>query len=121
MRRLKNAPTTFIIPGGKRCTMHDFGCPEDCQYATLNKKIILRSTLARRHQKDPTNYRSKVWRRGDYKVAMKDILMTNSELANCTFEPEAGSMSKHLDAALRANPNLKKEGYIDEPDPEAYF
>ena len=30
MRRLKNPPTTFIIPGGKRCTLHEFGCPEDC-------------------------------------------------------------------------------------------
>lgn len=47
--------------------------------------------------------------------------MTNSELQNCTFEPEAGSMSKHLEAALQANPNLRKEGFTDEPDPEAYF
>lgn len=32
--------------------------------------------------------------------------MLNSELKNCTFEPEAGSMGKHLDVTLKANPNL---------------
>jgi hypothetical protein len=47
--------------------------------------------------------------------------MMNSELENCTFEPEAGSLSKNLDVILYANPNLRKEGYTDEPDPEAYF
>ena len=47
--------------------------------------------------------------------------MTNSDIQNCTFEPEAGSMSKNLELALRANPNLRKEGFLDEPDPEAYF
>lgn len=47
--------------------------------------------------------------------------MLNSEINNCTFEPEAGSMSKHLQDALRANPNLKKEGFLNEPDPESYF
>lgn len=30
LKRLRNPPPTFIIPGGKRCTIHDFGCPEDC-------------------------------------------------------------------------------------------
>jgi hypothetical protein len=52
---------------------------------------------------------------------MKDILMMNSELDNCTFEPEAGSLSKNIEVTLQANPNLRKEGYTDEPDPEAYF
>ena len=45
----------------------------------------------------------------------------NSEMANCTFEPEAGSLSKHIEFTMQANPNLRKEGYTDEPDPEAYF
>lgn len=100
LRRLKNAPTTFMIPGGKRCTLHDFGCPEDCEYATLNKKVVLRSTIARNKQREPGNYRSKVWRRKDYRMAMKDILMTHSEQVNCTFEPEAGSMSKHIETTM---------------------
>lgn len=47
--------------------------------------------------------------------------MLNSELENCTFEPEAGSMSKYIDAALKVNPNLEREGLLNEPDPEAYF
>jgi hypothetical protein len=47
--------------------------------------------------------------------------MLGSEIDNCTFEPEAGSMSKNLGAALQANPNLRREGFLEEPDPEAYF
>lgn len=121
LKRLKLAPPTFIIPGGKRCTIHEFACPEDCEYATLNKKVILRSTLARKKQREPATFRSKVWRRKDYREAMKDVLMTNSEIANCTFEPEAGSLSKNIEQVLQANPNLRKEGYTNEPDPEAYF
>lgn len=47
--------------------------------------------------------------------------MLNSEIEHCTFEPEAGSMNKNMDMVMRANPNLQKEGFLDEPDPEAYF
>ena len=47
--------------------------------------------------------------------------MLGSELENCTFEPEAGSMSKYIDSALQANPNLAREGFLSEPDPEADF
>lgn len=48
-------------------------------------------------------------------------MMLNSEQENCTFEPEAGSMSRTIDLALKANPNLRKDGLLDEPDPEAYI
>ena len=30
-------------------------------------------------------------------------------------------MSKNIDITLQANPNLRREGFLDEPDPEAYF
>lgn len=46
--------------------------------------------------------------------------MTNNEMENCTFEPEAGSMSLTIDLALKANPNLRKDGFLGEPDPEAF-
>ena len=75
----------------------------------------------KRKQKDPLPYRSRVWRRKDFKDALKKVYMLGSELENCTFEPEAGSMSKYIDAALQANPNLAREGFLSEPDPEAYF
>lgn len=70
--------------------------------------------------KDPNTYRSRVWRRKDFKNALDKVLMLNSEQANCTFEPEAGSMSRTIDIALKANPNLRKDGLIDEGDPEAF-
>ena len=47
--------------------------------------------------------------------------MCRSEIDNCTFEPEAGSMSKNIEDTMRAVPNLRKEGIENEPDPEAYF
>jgi hypothetical protein len=47
--------------------------------------------------------------------------MMNDEIRNCTFEPEAGSMSKNIPSMLQACPNLAKEGLLNEPDPEAYF
>jgi hypothetical protein len=47
--------------------------------------------------------------------------MLRTEQENCTFEPEAGSLNPHLELALKVMPNLKKEGYTDEPDPEKYF
>lgn len=34
VKRLKNPPPTFMVTGGKRCTIHDVGCPDDCYYAT---------------------------------------------------------------------------------------
>lgn len=36
------------------------------------------------------------------------------------FEPEAGSMSRTIDLALKANPNLRKDGFLSEPDPMAF-
>lgn len=35
-RRIKNTPPTFIIPSGKKCTMHAYDCPVGCKYITLN-------------------------------------------------------------------------------------
>ena len=46
--------------------------------------------------------------------------MLNSEKENCVFEPEAGSMSRTIDLALEANPNLRKDGFLDEADPEEF-
>jgi hypothetical protein len=46
--------------------------------------------------------------------------MLNSEMENCFFEPEAGSMSLTIALALKANPNLRKDGFLSEPDPKAF-
>jgi len=119
---VRNAPPTFIISGGKqKCTMHDFGCPEGCQYITLNKRVLLKTNMLRRKEKEPKTFRSRVWRRKDFKKALESVYMLGSELENCTFEPEAGSMSKNIETTLRANPNLRQEDVVEEPDPEAYF
>ena len=53
MKRVRHAPPTFILPGGRKCHFHDFGCPEDCKFVTLNKKVLLRSTVMKKKQRDP--------------------------------------------------------------------
>ena len=47
--------------------------------------------------------------------------MSRDEIENCTFEPEAGTMSQSLHHTLRVHPNLNREEFTNEPDPEAYF
>lgn len=61
-----------------------------------------------------------MWRRHDFESALDKVLMLNSEKENCVFEPEAGSMSRTIDFAVKYNPNLRKEGLLDEADPEAF-
>ena len=121
IKRMRHAAPTFMVPGGKRCHIHAYDCPEDCQYTTLNRKVLLKSTVNGRRIKEPSTFRSRVWRRREFRHKLNDVLMLRSEQINCTFEPEAGSLSKTIQAALKANPNLQREGYTDEPDPEAYF
>lgn len=121
LKRMKNPAPTFIISAGKRCILHtDYTCPEDCRYASFNSKVTLRTHVLKESMKEPTTFRSRVWRRRDFKNALNKVLMLNSEQENCTFEPEAGSMSKTIDIAMRANPNLRKDGLIDEADPELF-
>jgi hypothetical protein len=36
---------------------------------------------------EPTAWRARAWRRNDKKEAMKAIFMQQSEIENCTFEP----------------------------------
>jgi hypothetical protein len=121
IKRIRNPASTFILAAGKRCIYHEnMACPEGCPHATFNKKVMLQHTRLRKYFKEPLTFRSRVWRRNDFKEALEKVLMTNSEIENCTFEPEAGSMSKTIGLALRANPGLRKEGLLDEPDPENY-
>jgi len=60
--------------------MHiNYPCPDDCTYATFNKKIVLRTQRTKRLFKEPNSYRSRVWRRKDFKAALDKVLMLNSE------------------------------------------
>jgi hypothetical protein len=74
----------------------------------------------KRKYKDPNTFRSRVWRRRDFKNALKQVLMSRSDIENCTFEPEAGTMSKYMDFAMRHFPDLRREELTNEPDPESY-
>jgi hypothetical protein len=87
----------------------------------MNKKVVLKTSLDKKREKEPGGFRSRVWRRKDYKRQLNNVLMLNSEIENCTFEPEAGSLGKNHETALKANPNLEKDGFLNEPDPESYF
>ena len=67
LKRLKRVPMTFILPGGKRCTLHLYTCPADCTYATQNKKVTLKTHMMKKAERDPRSFRSRVWRRSDYR------------------------------------------------------
>lgn len=96
---MKNAAPTFLISSGPaRCLMHtSIACPEDCTYATYNKKVVLRTQRMKKYFKEPSTFRSRVWRRHDFKDALDKVLMLNSEKENCLFEPETGSMSRTVE------------------------
>lgn len=49
------------------------------------------------------------------------MFLLDSELDNCTFEPEAGTMSKNINDMLKANPNLGNSEVIKDPEPDAFF
>jgi hypothetical protein len=122
MKRILNPAPTFIISSGRsRCLMHEnITCPEGCTYSTFNKKVILKSQRIKKLFKEPDTFRSRVWRRKDLQDKLDKVLMLNSEKENCFFEPEAGSMSLTIDLALKANPSLRKDGFLAEPDPKAF-
>ena len=122
LKRVKNPAPAFLIPSGRsKCLIHEgIPCPESCTYATFNKKVVLRTQRLKRYFKDPNTFRSRVWRRRDFNSALNKVLMLNSEVENCVFEPEAGSMSRTIALALKANQNLRKDGLLDEADPEEF-
>ena len=49
--------------------------------------------------------------------------MLSSDMANCTYEPEANSLSKNIATAIKANPNFRtnEELFKETADPEEYF
>mmetsp|Transcript_33677 Transcript_33677/g.52022 ORF Transcript_33677/g.52022 Transcript_33677/m.52022 type:complete len:124 (-) Transcript_33677:2378-2749(-) len=60
-------------------------------------------------KKDPNSWRSRAWRRRDQKKRLNNIFMKFSELENCKFEPETGT--------LKENPSNPDEA----PVPGDYF
>jgi hypothetical protein len=50
IKRINNAPTAFFLTGNK-CSVHTKVCPEDCQFITANKKVLLRSQLRRKAER----------------------------------------------------------------------
>lgn len=95
-KRMKMLPVMFVTSGGiKRCTLHEFQCPEEpCPYMTANKKVIMTRQLAKANAaKKPATTRKIVWHRDDKKPEMSEVFMTNDDIRNCTFEPLTGSMN----------------------------
>lgn len=80
VKRMRNPAPTFLLAGGKRCILHvQYECPDDCKYATFNQKVILRTKAFKKMLKEPSTFRSRVWRRRDFKNALDKVLMLNSE------------------------------------------
>lgn len=94
-RGARRLPTTFMVAGtSKRCTIHEFGCPEeDCPHRTHNKKIVMTSNLAKKNAAKTIATRTRVFYRDDYKKEMKNIFMSQDDQLNCRFEPTTGSLN----------------------------
>jgi hypothetical protein len=45
--------------------------------------------------KDPTAWRSRAWRRTDMTKKVKLVFMQFSEIENCKFEPQCGSLASN--------------------------
>jgi len=109
LKRMNNPAPTFLLSGGKRWD------------ATFNKRVVLKTAMVKLIMKEPASYRSRVWRRKDFRSALNKVFMLRSENENCTFEPEAGALSKTIELTLKANPNIKRDTVADEGDPENYI
>lgn len=84
----------MVAGTSKRCTVHEYGCPEeDCSYRTHNKKIVMTANLAKKNAEKTMATRSRVFYRDDYKKEMKNIFMSNDDQINCRFEPKTGSLN----------------------------
>ena len=60
---------------------------------------------------DPKTWRTRVFRRQDYKMKIKNIFMKISEIENCTFEPETGALNRNWKHIINTTkePRLKQE------------
>lgn len=96
MKYFKVLPTTFIVVGsGKRCTIHETGCLDEfCAYATFNKKVTMTRDFVKIKAKGMNEQkRQRIFYRKDYQDELKKIFMTYSDMVNCKFEPNVGSLN----------------------------
>jgi hypothetical protein len=100
----------MVAGTSKRCTIHEFGCPEEpCSYRTHNKKIVMTANLASKNAKQTMAARSRVFYREDYKKEMNKIFMSNDDQINCRFEPIIGSLDPKFWTITKEPPQHLKE------------
>lgn len=107
MKHFKKLPTTFMVAGtSKRCTLHPVTCPtEFCQYATMNKKIIMTRDFTKIKEKMPAERRTRIFYRPDKAKTLANVFMTYDEMRNCKFEPNTGSLNPHFKAPPASQTN----------------
>ena len=60
--------------------------------------------------KQPNAWRSRAWRRNDMKKKLRNVFMQFSELENCKFEPECGSLANDKEKEAQAGEYFEKFG-----------
>ena len=103
MGRANSTRPAYFVPGG---VSHD----------THNAKIKLGEDNMKKYEKNPPNIKTRVWKRDDYLNDMHEIMMTNDDAENCTFEPNAGSQNLHMQKILDTFPEFQREEYDKEKD-----
>ena len=61
-------------------------------------------------KKDPTAWRSRAWRRKDMSKKLKLVFMQFSEIENCKFEPQCGSLASNNEKEAVAGEYFDKFG-----------
>ena len=106
----------MVAGTSKRCTIHEYGCPEEpCPHRTHNKKIVMTANLARTNAANTMATRTRAFYREDIKPEMKNIFMSYDDQINCRFEPIAGSLNPYF---LSKGLDAKKLGMTAETEAE---
>lgn len=61
-------------------------------------------------KKDPAAWRSRAWRRKDMHKKLRLVFMQFSEIENCKFEPECGSLASDKEKEAAAGEYFEKFG-----------
>ena len=88
--------------------------PSGINHKSYNAKIKLGEDIQKKYEKPQPGVKTRVWKRGDYEHYKSEILMSNDDAKNCTFEPNAGSQNVHMKKILSTFPELERDEYSKE-------
>ena len=105
----KRPATLVMAVGAREARIEDpFGAVKSMN-TRLNATKIGAHIKAMKN-KDPNTWRSRAWRRNDMKNKLRNVFMQFSELENCKFEPQCGSLANDKEKEAVAGEYFDKFG-----------